>query len=946
MPPDSQAQWRRLNQLMDQALDLEPQARAGFIATACAGDAALREHMDAWLAALEASGEFMERAHDEAAPGTGRLLQAAFVPLPEGARIGAYRVERLLGRGGMGEVYAAARADGQFEQQVAIKLIHAEFAHEPALFLAERRILAGLEHPGITRLFDGGLSDDGRPYMVMERVEGRDLLSWCTEEKLGLEARLRLFIRLCEAVAYAHRRLVVHRDIKPGNVLVTAEGQPKLLDFGIAHLVGAAAAADPEARLRLTPAYAAPEQLCGGEITTATDVYALGGLLYRLLSGKPPHELGGLPAPLALERAVNETPPPPSTVAGNAPVPARRLRGDLDAIVLKALARDPQARYAGAAGLARDLQRWLDHEPVEAVRARPGYLLGRFVRRHRLLSAAAAAVLLTVLAALGVIAGYARQLRLQRDIARNEADAAQQVTDYLVSLFEAVSPARTGGKPVEPRSLVDQGRAQLEAQLKDQPLLQARLLGTVGALYCELGLSEECRRNLERALATQRGDPRANPAVTAQLLYWQGRAYSAETDYARAGLVLAEALRGLQAQQPPRKAAIAAALTALGHVQRAQQEIAPSIAALEQARSLLRDAQGADTLESAETLGSLALSYQEAGRTADAIALAGQRVALVRQRLGGSDLRTYDALDDYAEVMATAGRNAEAESARREAAAGYARIYGPLAQRTLDTESDLGNFLMYEGHLAEADEWMRKALDGYRELEGPGSRDYALALRHRGGVRYYRGDYAGAAEDFQQAQRLLQQLYGDGSIDTHVARLNLGRSLAAQGQARHAAELLQPELPPQLDGDYAGYIRFMRLKWLADNLALQQPDDSAAQAYDAAEAAFHASGQRDELELSKLAESRGVLLLRRRRYAEAAALLHRVMDDYRRAYSEDSAYTQLAAVELAQALAAQGQREEARRLAQQALPVLRRELAPQHPILAAAAAVTATPGAR
>ena len=937
MQQDAQAQWRRLNQLMDQALDLEPGARAGFVENACAGEPELLAKMRGWLAALEASGEFMERAHDEGHV-TGRVLESAFVPLPAGARIGAYRVERLLGRGGMGEVYAADRADGQFEQHVAIKLIHAEFAHEPELFLAERRILAGLEHPGITRLFDGGLSDDGRPYMVMERVEGRDLLDYCAEQGLGLEQRLNLFMRLCEAVAYAHRRLVVHRDIKPGNVLVTAEGQPKLLDFGIAQLVGGALES-AGARLRLTPAYAAPEQLGGGEITIATDVYALGGLLYRLLCGEAPYASSNLPG--ALERIFDEPPPPPSRAAQrDAPVPPARLRGDLDAIALKALARDPQARYGSASALARDLERWQRHEPVEAVRPTPAYLARRFVRRHRVFSAAAAVVTLTVLGALAVVADYAHQLRLQRDIARNEADAAQQVTDYLVSLFEAVSPARTGGKPVEPRSLIDQGKAQLEQQLKDQPLLQARLLGTVGALYCELGLSEECRHNVERALAVQRRDPRANAAVTAQLQYWQGRAYGAENDYAQAERTLREALRGLEAQKPPRNGAIAAALTTLGYVLRSQQKIPGSIAALERARGLLRDARGDDTAESADTLGSLALSYQEAGRTDDAIGLAWQRVELVRRLLGNADLRTYDALNDYAEVMVTAGHNREAEPARREAAAGYARIYGAVAQRTLDVEADLGNLLMFEGHLAEAADWMRRSLDGYRELEGAGSRDYATALRHRGGVLFYRGDYAGAVDDFAEALRLSQALYGEQSLDTHIARLNLGRALAAQGQAKRAEPLLRPELPASLDGDYAGYIRFMRLKWLADSQAQDGQLAAAVQGYDAAEAAFREYGERDELELSKLAECRGQLLLRQQRYAEAEAVLRKVMNDYREAYGDDSAFTRIAATELAQALARLGRNDEARALAQAALPVLRRELAPQHPALAAARKLT------
>ncbi len=920
--------WRRLSDLMDQALDLPPDQRADFATAACTGDAALLKKMRDWLAALDADSEFMEHAHT-----LGSTTENVFVPLPEGSRIGAYRVEHLLGRGGMGEVYAAARDDGQFEQLVAIKLINAEFAHEPALFLAERRILAGLEHPGITRLFDGGLSGDGRPYMVMERVDGQDLLSWCRSHRLGLEARLQLFIQLCEAMGYAHRRLVVHRDIKPSNVLVTAAGTPKLLDFGIAHLIGAAKPAADAGSLRLTPAYAAPEQLAGGEITTATDVYALGGLLYRLLTDRPPLELSGLPAALAIDRAVNETPPPPSTAVkagGKGLIAPRRLRGDLDAIVLKALAKDPQERYANAGGLEQDLRRYLRREPVDAVRATPGYLLSRFVDRHRLLSAAASLVLLTVLSALVLILHYAGQLRVQRDIARNEANAAQQVTDYLISLFNAVSPARTGGKPIEPRTLVDQGKAQLEEQLKDQPLLRARLLGTVGALYCELGLSEECRRNVERALQMQRADPGADAQITAQLHYWLGQAYSAETDYSDAERSLRESLAQMETQQPPRNNAIAATLTTLGYVLRSQQKIPDSIAALERARLLLRNARGADSLDSAETLGSLALSYQEAGRTDAAILLAQQRIELVRQGLGPSDLRYFDALDDYAEVMASAGHGAQAEQARREVVAGYSRIYGAVSQRTLDAKSNLGNFLMYEGHLVEATAWMNQALDGYRELESVESRDYAATLRHRGGVHFYRGDYAGAADDFAEAYRLLLKLYGPSNLDTHIARLNLGRAESELDHTQKALQLLQPEVPAQLTGDYADYIRFMRLKWMGDCYARDERDPLATQTYDQAERAFKASGERDLSELSKLTDSRAQLLLRQGRYREALPLLRQVVADYQGAYSADSAFTQIARLELAEALASLDQREEARVLARQARTTLERELLPTH----------------
>jgi non-specific serine/threonine protein kinase/serine/threonine-protein kinase len=488
MTQDARSLWRRLSPLMDETLRRPPEERADFIEHAAGDDAELLDKLRRWYRALATSEGFLEHSHTASAG-----AQEPFHPtLAEGQQIGTFRIARLIGRGGMGEVYAADRADGQFEQRVAIKVINAEFAREPEQFLAERRILAGLEHRGITRLFDGGLTDDGRPYMIMELVEGEDLLSWCRDRRLDLPQRLQLFMQLCRAVAYAHQRLVVHRDIKPGNVLVTRDGSVKLLDFGIAHLVGSAAGTADDARLmRLTPAFAAPEQLTGGEITTATDVYALGGVLYRLLTGQPPLDLSGLPATLAIERAVNEMPPPPSFAAKHAdgaPVPARKLRGELDAILLKALTKDPQQRYQSAAHLLRDVERYLRREPVDAVGAAPAYLAWCFIRRHRLISAAAAAVLVTVIGAGVIVLEYAAKLRVQRDIADDEAQSLTQTENYVVQLINAAteeSPDRPGAGPLPISEVLNNERRKIEAEpgtpasLRTAPAL-ARLFFDLG----------------------------------------------------------------------------------------------------------------------------------------------------------------------------------------------------------------------------------------------------------------------------------------------------------------------------------------------------------------------------------------------------------------------------------------------------------------------------------
>jgi len=293
----------------------------------------------------------------------------------------------------MGGVYLAERIAGDFRQRVALKLVRDGVDASPERFNAERQILAGLEHPGIARLIDGGVSADGRPYMAMEYVEGQDLLSHCRVRGAPLEERLALFLQICEAVSYAHAHLVVHRDLKPANVFVTAEGRVKLLDFGIAKLLQPNVIGDATFTAHLSPAYAAPEQLAGGAITTATDVYSLGVTLYQLLCDQLPWKVAGMPFVVAIERLMGDKFPPPSAVAGaGGAVPARQLRGDLDAIVIKALRKEPKARYPDARALAEDLGRSLRHEPVRAREGARIYVLRRFLRRNWLPLLAAATV--------------------------------------------------------------------------------------------------------------------------------------------------------------------------------------------------------------------------------------------------------------------------------------------------------------------------------------------------------------------------------------------------------------------------------------------------------------------------------------------------------------------------------------------------------------------------
>ena len=419
--------WARVTELFTRATELPPPGRSAWLA-AETDDPALRAEVEAMLSAYDTDPDFLEQPAD-----AGGALEEAAADALVGRRLGAYRLVRQIGRGGMAVVYEAQRDDQAFDRRVAVKILPIWSAWALAdRFRFERQVLATLDHPGIAALVDAGTAD-GVPYCVMEYVDGAPIDAWCRDRDLPLRDRLLLFERVCEAVAYAHRHLVVHRDLKPSNIFVTSEGQPKLLDFGIATLLdtegGASIGTTRTGFSSFTPEFASPEQVRGERVSTASDVYSLGVLLYLLLAGRRPYDLAGLP-PLEAMRAVCELDPPrPGAVAPAADRQA--LSGDLDAIVSKSLRKSPLERYPSVADLAADLRAWREHRPIAAAPASMAYLARRFVRRNRLAVSAAAAVL-TALTAGGAAAVW------QAGIAGAERARAEARFDDLRSLANAV----------------------------------------------------------------------------------------------------------------------------------------------------------------------------------------------------------------------------------------------------------------------------------------------------------------------------------------------------------------------------------------------------------------------------------------------------------------------------------------------------------------------------
>jgi len=465
--------WERVKTLFNAAVDLAGHDRTVYLRRACGGDAQLRHEVESLLHSHDGAGEFLESTAVTEAAGA---LEADLTSRWIGRRIGPYVLVGELGHGGMGQVFRARRADGQYESEVAIKLVRAA-CESPSVhrrFLAERQILAGLVHPGIARLLDGGATEEGVPYLVMELVDGEPIDGYCSARALPLRARLGLFLAACDAVSHAHRHLVVHRDLKPNNIFVTTDGTVKLLDFGVAKVLASmnpAPGAEPTVTLMraLTLNFASPEQIRGEPVTTVSDVYSLGVLLYHLLAGASPYRSASGASVSAVSREIcgEQMPPLPSDAARTPEGPdltrRRQLRGDLDSIVMRALQKDPARRYSSVDQFAADLRRHLENRPVLARGNTLSDRVMKFVRRHRLATAASVVALIAVVASVALLA---RNERAQNAAATRRLEAAHRTARVLLRELEArggVRAAGNGGADTE------QVLGRLESQAERSP---------------------------------------------------------------------------------------------------------------------------------------------------------------------------------------------------------------------------------------------------------------------------------------------------------------------------------------------------------------------------------------------------------------------------------------------------------------------------------------------
>lgn len=871
--------WRRVDSLFTRCAGLDCHARQAVLDTECATDPALRRLVEGMLAADASAEDRLRTLIGESAG----LVDVAAAPQWQGRMLGAYRIEREIGAGGMGTVFLASRADEAYERRVAIKVLSNVFASadERRRFLAERQILADLAHPNIAQLLDGGTTAEGTPYLVMEYIEGVPIDRYCTDAQLTLEERLHLFLRVCGAVQFAHQRLVIHRDIKPGNILVTADGTPKLLDFGIAKLLDTTAATGTIAQTLLgarllTPQHASPEQIRGEPVTTASDVYSLGVLLFRLLTGRYPHEPPHA-GPAAMERAILEEPAQrPSVAAGEH---RRRLAGDLDNIVLQALRKDPERRYATVRELAHDLECFLAQRPVAARADSAGYRLRKFIGRHRAGVVAGAAAIATLIALVGF---HTVRLAHERDLQARERATAERVSQFMVDIFRVADP--WSGRPeVTARELLDQAYEGIDRELADQPLTAAKLRVAMGRAYGGLAMYGRAVELEREALELRRANLPADDPAVAEALHYLGSMQAESGNYAAAREDLEAALAMRSRQPGTATLPLGETLTRLAFVQMREGDYPAMRASLERALAIHLEAVGPDhrltadvhalqsayhwmvgelapaqqaaqralaieerqpqpdQLRLAGFLHSLGLLAWQRGEHARAIGLYERELALREQRLGPEHPSLALALYGLGNSNANLGRYEQSFACFRRAAALQEKALGPDSHYLAMTLGGYGFALLGHGDHAAAREALTRSLAIFEANFGPEHPDLRAPLAGLAKIDIAEHHYARARARLGRALRIVEAKFTPDHPDVLRTRVSLADAYRAEGRHAEALALYEPSVTAfartlGLDHPYAADA----LCGMADALAQLGQYPRAVQTYGQAEANFAA----------------------------------------------------------------------------------------------------------
>ncbi len=747
---------KRILTIVDTVITIRPKERSGYLTKVCGDDESLRKEVLTLLRSIDKSKEFWEEWEHWNNEQIHNFIQESGKRIEKPYQVGEWRLNGLLGSGGMGDVFLAERINEEFEQQAAVKLLRHELHQKDWIkrFGQEIQILAKLDHPNIAGFYDGGITTDGRPWLAMQYVEGITITEWSSHGQRTLEEKLELFQKVCEAVRYAHKNLVVHRDLKPDNILITKQRTVKVLDFGIAKLLGEeipeAKRIETQTGLRvLSLEYAAPEQITGEYITTATDVYTLGLLLYILITDSYPFDLSDKNQRKIEQVIRNQEPSKPSTILKN-----KKVKGDLDAIVLKALRKEPDKRYENAGKLLEDLQRYQKNLPVEARRDTIRYRVSKFSRRHASALTVTAAFLLMVIA---LVSYYTYELTAERNEARMQAQKAEQVSKFLEDLFKASDPEVALGETTTAGELLERGAKKIEDTLNEKPEVKASILDVLGNVYLNMGEYEKAESHFRKSLQLRRATNSFHNEIAKNLNYlstslvYQGNRESAKN-------ILLEALDIHKKSDNPNVENYASTLNNLGAI-------------------YLRD----NTLDSAEIMLRKAIDLRKNDLHDEA----------------SPNLSTN--LDGLAMTLEKKGNVDEAEQYLLEAL--------NIRKKTLPMEhpdiarsyNNIAGFMLRKGDFGSAEKYYRQALEKWRKVYGDDHPDVARAMNNLAAVLEKLGRIDEAVLLYEESISIKNNTLGKNHLSVAYSLANLGLLLRAKGELQAAEPLLKKSLQIRKD---------------------------------------------------------------------------------------------------------------------------------------------------
>ena len=814
--------WNKIQSLFEKAIELNPTERESFLKNECSSDKELFVEVMSLLAADEKQHSiFSGSAADYVTIDDAKL---------DGKTFGNYRAIKQIGSGGMGSVYLAERADGVFEQKVALKVVKPVMNSQEIItrFEEERQILARLQHPNIARLLDGGISELGLPYFTMEYVEGKPITEYCDEKNLTIEQRLELFKKVCEAVLYAHQNLVIHRDIKPSNILVQEDGTVKLLDFGIAKVFEE----DEDQKFVtrtgmrvMTPEYASPEQVKGQPVSTATDIYSLGLILYQLLTGCPPYEVTSTSA-LEMERIICLTEPQKpsvmitkifssSTDSRQKPSPdfistkrkttisklKKMISGDLDNICLMAIRKEPERRYSSIAQFITDIDNHLNELPVSARKSTAGYRTKKFIQRHKV--GVVVATIAVILIAL-VTVFYTIRLAEERDKAQMEAEKSKKVTEFLVGIFQVSDPEQSKGESITARELLDNGVKRIESELSGQPEVQANMLGVTGNVYKSLGLYDNAQSLLKKAYSINDSllgsdSPEAVKSLNhlASLNFAMGEYESAIEKFNKA-LKKRETIYGKESLEA------AESMNDLAMVLREQGDYKQSEKLLTSSLSIREKLLSSESPEVAQSINNLGLLKEDMGEFEEAKRLLEEALRIKEKFYSRVHPSVTETIGNLAFLLQQMGDYEKASRLFNESLEIDKKLFGDLHPVISTDLYNLASNTALMGDLNAAEKLYTEVLEFDKELLGEEHPYIALDINNLAGIYSDKGDYKKAEKLYKQSLNLNKKIYGDEHPEVATSLSNLGVMYNRWGNY----SLAEPLLKSALD---------MRIKLLGEN---------------------------------------------------------------------------------------------------------------------------------